>query len=186
VTDAAQERSVTSAFFVDAPHEAIGVRKAYAMERNLPEQCGRDVLAVFKSNRVAAVSRCVFPSSGTASLRPVRRFSDLSDGIYFLIQHGHLTRGVNDFEAYHLTDSGAQVIAGQISLAVKIPAQAQAAPGARQPAPLSAEVNWGGSRSAALDSARSALECPGARGCPGNSFFSSFPTPPGRKDSTPC
>ena len=31
------------------------------MERNLPEQCGRDVLAVFKSNRVAAGESLRFP-----------------------------------------------------------------------------------------------------------------------------
>ena len=99
------------------------------MERNLPEQCGRDVLAVFKSNRVAAGESLRFPLIRNGFVTTGRRFSDLSDGIYFLMQHGHLRRGrgIEDFEAYYLTDSGAQVIAGEISITADMPLQEQAA-----------------------------------------------------------
>ena len=45
------------------------------------------------------------------------------------MQYGHLRRGrgIEDFEAYYLTDSGAQVIAGEISITADMPLQEQAA-----------------------------------------------------------
>ena len=92
------------------------------MERRLPEQCGRGVLAVYRSNRVGASQALRYSAIRLGFVTPGQRFSDLSDGIDFLMRYGYLSRGMPDPEGYYLTDSGAQAIAGRIELAVGAPA----------------------------------------------------------------
>jgi len=85
------------------------------MSRRLPEDSGRVVLGIFRSNSIRAYQPMRFASIRAAFLRSDRGLADLSDGICFLINHGCLRRGAGaqDADAYYLTELGTALIVGR-------------------------------------------------------------------------
>ena len=82
------------------------------MNRKLPEDSGRAVLAIFRSNSIRANQALPFHWICDAFVNKDRPISDLSEGICFLIHHGCLRRGLTDEDAFYLTELGTALIVG--------------------------------------------------------------------------
>jgi hypothetical protein len=80
------------------------------MSLRLPEDSGRVVLAIFRSQAIGANEAMRFRSIRDAFIKKDRSFSELAEGLCFLIHHGCLRRGAIDQDAYYLTDLGTALI----------------------------------------------------------------------------